>query len=86
MPAKNHTPPKKILNSWKEYHESLNDTDKLEARKKVMDNCEWSLPTFYRRMGLPLTLRFWEKKLVANAYGKKVEALFPEEKKQKQAA
>lgn len=71
---------KKQMN-WKDYHASLNDAKKEKARDKVKAACEWSQNTFYTKMRTPEKLKFWEKQLVAKAYGKKVEELFPEPKK-----
>lgn len=64
--------------SWKEHHDSLNDAKKTEARGFIMKTCEWSYSTFYRKMENPQSLKFYEKTIVAQAYGKTVTALFPE--------
>ena len=80
MSAKKPTPQKNIPASWKTHHESLNNSDKEIARLKIMAGCEWSLATFYVKMKTPEGLKHWEKQIVAAAYSKTVNYLFPEKK------
>jgi hypothetical protein len=63
-------------NNWAKHHATLTDQEKIAARGKVIEACEWSQATFYRKLNNEDALKQWEKNLIASCYNVKVNKLF----------
>ncbi len=66
------------INKWKEFHEFLDDRSKVLFREDIMEECNWSQNTFYRKLRTASELSNAERKAIAKIYQLPYNFLFPE--------
>lgn len=76
---------KKQVNPWKDLHKVLSNQPgkaggtslAIEKAQDIMLKCNYSIPTFYRKMDNPNSVSYSDACTIAKVYGKKVTELFP---------